>query len=176
VSAGPTPGLARRLACFVYEGVLLFGVVMIAGYLYSSLTQQRHALQGQTGLQLFLFLILGIYFVFFWSRGGQTVAMKTWHVRLANRDGNAVTQGQALLRYLLAWIWFVPALLALWLSGLKGGPATAGLLAAGVFGYAALALLHPQRQFWHDAVCGTRLVDARHARPPRPAKVPAESG
>ena len=42
--AARAPGLARRLAAFIYEGVLLFGVTMIAGYLFSSLTQQRHAL------------------------------------------------------------------------------------------------------------------------------------
>ena len=34
-------------------------------------------------------------------------------------------------------------------------------VAVGVIAYALLALLHPQRQFWHDALCGTRLVDAR---------------
>ena len=79
------PGVGRRLASFLYEGVLLFGVVMIAGYLYSSLTQQRHALQGTLGLQLFLFVVLGIYFVWFWSHGGQTVAMKTWHIRVVDR-------------------------------------------------------------------------------------------
>ena len=57
-----TPGLVRRLAAFVYEGVLLFGVVMIAGYLYATLTQQRHALQGHSGLQGFLFVVLGDLF------------------------------------------------------------------------------------------------------------------
>ncbi|MFM8508721.1 MAG: RDD family protein, partial [Betaproteobacteria bacterium] len=46
-----TPGLWRRMASFTYEGVILFGVVMIAGYLFSTLTQQRHALQGQWGLR-----------------------------------------------------------------------------------------------------------------------------
>jgi len=160
---GPTPGLARRLACFVYEGVLLFGVVMIAGYLYSSLTQQRHALQGQLGLQLFLFVVLGIYFVWFWSRGGQTVAMRTWHIRLVTAAGAPVSQRRALLRYLLAWIWFVPALAAAGLAGLKSTGAIFGLLAAGVLAYALLARLHPQRQFWHDVVCGTRLVTWRRA-------------
>ena len=57
-----TPGLARRLAAFVYEGVLLFGVLMIAGYLYAWLTQQRHALQGQFGLKAFLFIVLAMLF------------------------------------------------------------------------------------------------------------------
>ena len=62
------PRLARRLAAFVYEGVLLFGVLMLAGYVYSGLTQQRHALQGKTGLQAFLFVVLAVYFGWFWSR------------------------------------------------------------------------------------------------------------
>jgi uncharacterized RDD family membrane protein YckC len=129
-----TPGLARRLACFVYEGVLLFGVLMISGYLYSSLSQQRNALHGRHGLQAFLFVVLGIYFVWFWSRGGQTVAMKAWHIRLLGRDGTPLTQARALARYLLAWLWFMPALLA-------------------------LAWLDRDRQFLHDRLCGTRLVD-----------------
>ena len=35
---------------------------------------------------------------------------------------------------------------------------------AALLAYAALARLHPDRQFWHDAACGTRLVDWRPAR------------
>jgi uncharacterized RDD family membrane protein YckC len=167
MTAGPleTPALARRLASFVYEGVLLFGVVMIAGYLYSTLTQQRHALAGQHGLQAFLFVVLGIYFVWFWSHGGQTVAMKAWHIRLVTQDGGAVSQPRALARYLLSWVWFLPALAAAWLAGADSTGRIFGWMAAGVLGYALLALLHPQRQFWHDALCGTRLVTWR---PPVP--------
>ena len=56
-----TPALWRRLACFLYEGVLLFGVVMAAGLLYSIATSQRNALQGRLGLVLFLFAVLGSY-------------------------------------------------------------------------------------------------------------------
>lgn len=159
---GETPGLWRRMACFLYEGVLLFGVVWIAGWLYSTLTQQRHALQGQHGLQAFLFVVLGIYFAWFWARSGQTLAMKTWHIRLVNADGGPVSQARALVRYLLAWLWFLPALATAGLAGLRGG-AIFGLLVVGVIAYALLALAHPQRQFWHDAVCGTRLVTWRPA-------------
>lgn len=151
----------------LYEGLLLFGVLMVAGWLYAALTQQRHALSGKTGLQLFLFLVLGIYFIWFWTHGGQTVAMKTWRLRVLRADGEPLTQGRALARYLLAWLWFLPALLTLHLSGLKGGGATAGVLLAGVLAYAAASRLHPQRQFLHDALCGTRIVDA--PQPPRPA-------
>lgn len=168
---GPTPGLARRLACFVYEGVLLFGVVMIAGIVYAALTQQRHGLHGRTGLQAFLFVVLAIYFVWFWSHGGQTVAMKAWHIRLVGADGGPVSQPRALARYVLAWGWFVPALVALRLAGLSGPGASFGTIAVGVLTYAALARLRDDRQFWHDAVCGTRLVDSRPALPSAGAAV-----
>jgi uncharacterized RDD family membrane protein YckC len=152
------PSLFRRLACFLYEGVLLFGVVMIAGYLYSSLTQQRNAMLGRHGLQAFLFVVLGIYFVWFWSHGGQTVAMKAWQLRLVTDRGGPVSQLRALARYVLSWLWFLPALLALYLAGIHSLGAIFGLLTIGVLTYAALAHLQPQRQFWHDVACGTRLV------------------
>ncbi|MEW6704529.1 MAG: RDD family protein [Pseudomonadota bacterium] len=159
------PPLARRLACFLYEGVLLFGVVMIAGYLYSSLTQQRHALQGQHGLQAFLFIVLGIYFVWFWSHGGQTVAMKTWHIRLVAADGQPVSQARAAARYLLSWLWFLPALAVAHVAGVGTLGGLFGALALGVLAYAALSYLHPLRQYWHDVFCGTRLITYRP--PPR---------
>ena len=38
------PSLTRRMACWLYEGMLMFGVVFIAGYLFSTLTQTRNAL------------------------------------------------------------------------------------------------------------------------------------
>lgn len=167
VAAPRAPGLVRRLAAFVYEGVLLFGVVMAVGYVYGLLTQQRHALAGQLGLQVTLFVVIGAYFVWFWSHGGQTLAMKAWRVRLVAADGGPVSPGRALARYLLAWLWFVPALAAAHLSGLRSTSAIFGMLAVGVLAYATLARLQPQRQFWHDVACGTRLVATPPAQSPR---------
>jgi uncharacterized RDD family membrane protein YckC len=155
-----TPGLWRRLACFVYEGILLFGVVMVAGYLFSSLTQQRHALHGRHGLQAFMFVVLGIYFGWFWSHGGQTVAMKAWHVRLLDRNGQAVSQPRAVARYLLSWLWFMPALVVVWLTGIRSPAATLAAMGLGIAAYACLALLLPSRQFLHDVACGTQLVSS----------------
>ncbi|HJV95224.1 MAG TPA: RDD family protein [Albitalea sp.] len=156
-----TPSLWRRLAAFIYEGVLLFGVVMISGYLFSSLTQQRNAMVGRHGLQAFLFVVIGIYFIWFWSHGGQTVAMKAWHIRLLDRDGRPVTQPRALARYLLSWLWFLPALLALYVAGTRDGLVIFGVMLIGATLYALLAQLHPSRQFVHDIICGTRLVTDR---------------
>ncbi len=146
------------MACFVYEGVLLFGVVMIAGLFYGIVTRQTHALIGTAGLRAFVFAVLAVYFVYFWTRSGQTLAMQTWHIRLVTQEGQPVRPLRALCRYLLAWLWFLPALGAVWISGLKGGWPITGALVAGVLAYAALTGLHPQRQFLHDTLCGTRLI------------------
>jgi uncharacterized RDD family membrane protein YckC len=163
----PTPGLWRRIACFFYEGVLLFGVVMGAGFAYSIVTGQTHALQGRMGLIAFLFVVLGLYFMWFWSHSGQTLAMQTWHLRVVGADGAPVSRARAVARYVASYLWFMPALTLLWLADLSHDRAMIGLaLAGGVFVYAALALLHPQRQYWHDALCGTRLVTWRPKRRP----------
>ena len=158
---GAPPSLARRMAAFVYEGILLFGVLVMAAYLYGTLTQQRHALQGQAGLQAFLFVVLAIYFVWFWSHGGQTVALRAWHIRLVTHDGRPVTQRRALLRYLASWIWFLPALASARVIGLDSPGPIFALLTAGVLVYALLARARRDGQFWHDAWCGTRLVTWR---------------
>lgn len=161
-AAASTPPLSRRLACFAYEGVLLFGIVMACGLVYGMLTQQHDARSGRTGLQTVLFVVLALYFVGFWSHGGQTLAMKTWHIRLLDRGGQPIRPLRALARYLLAWLWFLPALLLLAGQGLhESRGLAAGALAAGVLAYAALSRLLPERQYLHDLLCGTRLVNWR---------------
>ena len=88
------------MACWVYEGLLLFGVVFISGYLFSTLSQTRHALDNRHALQAFLFVIFGIYFIWFWSRG-QTLAMKTWRIKIVMLGQATVPFKNAALRYLL---------------------------------------------------------------------------
>lgn len=159
LDAASPPSLSRRMACWLYEGMLLFGVVFIAGYLFSALSQTRHALDHRHGLQAFIFLILGIYFTWFWSHG-QTLAMKTWHIRLTDRAGQAVSQPRALARYLLSWLWFLPplGLRLVWeLPAIEVTVLTIGWVAI----WALLSRFHPDRQFWHDAFAGTRLVSTR---------------
>ncbi|MDQ5897231.1 MAG: hypothetical protein QG612_1317 [Pseudomonadota bacterium] len=164
----PTPALRRRLAAMLYEGVLLFGVLMIGGLLFAIVADQRHALHGRIGLQIFLFVLLGLYFCGCWTRGGQTLAMKTWHVRLVRMDGQSPSWPQAVLRYLLAWLWFVPALLGAQILGLHDQGRLSSAVLAGVAGYALLSLLLPDRQFLHDRLCKTRLVTWRPAPRKRP--------
>lgn len=146
------------MACWLYEGVLLFGVLFIAGYLFSTLSQTRSALDNRHMQQAFLFVVLGIYFTWFWAKG-QTLAMKTWHIRLVDRVGRPVTQGRALLRYVLSWLWFLPALAAIAPFNLSVAESMV-IVVGWVIVWALLSRFHPQQQFWHDALAGTRLVNS----------------
>ncbi|MBI2748745.1 MAG: RDD family protein [Burkholderiales bacterium] len=154
-----TPGLWRRMACWLYEGMLLFGVVFLSGYLFSTLSQTRNAMDNRNALQAFVFVIFGIYFVWFWAKG-QTLAMKTWNIRVVGVDGKAITQLRALVRYALSWLWFLPSLLAAWVFRLSGGESVVILLGWVVI-WALLSRFHPQGQFWHDALAGTRLITSK---------------
>jgi len=149
------------MACWLYEGILMFGVVFIAGYLFGTLSQTRNALDNRNALQAFLFVVFGIYFVWFWAKG-QTLAMKTWHIRVVDTAGRPVSQTRALGRYLLSWLWFLPPLLGVAPFALPAGEVTV-IVIGWVAVWALASRLHPQQQFWHDALAGTRLV---HWMPP----------
>lgn len=155
------PSLKRRLACLIYDALLALGIVMATGLSYGLITQQRHALVGSRGLQLVVFIALGLYFVGFWVRQGQTLAMRTWHIRLVGAGGQSLSTARAVARYLLCWMWVLPALLAAHIAGLSTGWPVFAALLTGVLVYAGLSQLNRSKQYWHDIVCGTRLVDTR---------------
>ena len=159
--AGETPSLKRRMASLVYEGLLLFGIGLIPGAigaLFVALTAQRHPLQSETSLQIITIAIYAVYFSWFWSARGQTLPMKTWHIRVVTSDGRPLSQWRALGRFIASCAWVAPAVVIGHLNGWSPR-ATLAAVGVGMVAYALLALLHPQRQFWHDALCGTRLIN-----------------
>lgn len=132
------PSILRRLASMVYECVLLLGVLAALLVLpHVVLGAFAHRLASPIVVQAHCFLVLLIYCLWFWSDGRQTLAMKTWRIRLVTRDGLPLRPAQALLRYLFCW------------------PSIA-LVGVGI----VWALFDPDRQFLHDRLAGTRLVMA----------------
>ncbi|TAM51550.1 MAG: RDD family protein [Paraburkholderia sp.] len=159
-SAG-TPTIRRRLAALAYEGVLLFGIVFFAGYLFGTLTQQRNGLTHHNLLAAWIAFVVGVYFVWCWARGGQTLPMKTWRLKLvAAHSGQPPTVGRALVRYFATWLWFLPPL-ALHPLLHVSVPGTLAAAAIWFVLWAAAARLDPARQFPHDRLAGTRLTFAR---------------
>jgi len=132
-----TPGIGRRLASMLYEGLVIFAVLLIFFWLPQALIAGMLGMQSAKLLWLHVFLLLGFYFVWFWLKAGQTLPMKTWRLRLVDNEGHQPRPLQAVLRYLAAW----PSVL--------------------LFGIGILwALIDKDAQFLHDRIAGTRIVKA----------------
>ena len=121
----------------VYESLLLLGVAFFAGLLFLGAAGANPSGWTRHAFQVYLFLVIGLYFVESWRPGGQTLAMKTWKLRLVGADGARITLRQALVRYVCAW----PCLL---LGGI-------GIL---------YAPFDRQRRFLHDRLAGTSIVSS----------------
>jgi uncharacterized RDD family membrane protein YckC len=163
-AADRAPSLWVRFAAMVYELVLLFGVMFIVSYALLAAARWTYPLPDRQRwvLQAVLFVTLGIYFAWCWSRGGQTLAMKSWGLRVVDADGRRLTLARALLRYLLAWHLFVPGLLFVALFQTHAAVDLA-VFALGFFVMLATAWLDPRRQLLHDRLLGSRVV----REPPR---------
>jgi uncharacterized RDD family membrane protein YckC len=164
------PGLKRRLACLVYEFMVLFGIGLIPGAIGALIVAQtgpNHPTQNELVLQAIGFVFYGCYFVWFWSVRGQTLPMQTWHIRVVTTAGQPLTRRRALARYVASYVWLVPAALIAKLNHWPPRDMAIGI-GVGIVAYALLALLQPQRQYWHDMLCGTQLIDAKPAPRTKP--------
>ena len=156
-----TPSIKRRIIAMVYETFLLLAVEMLAVALYLLVTRNNQGGEGpvfQYGLKVYLFLVTGAYFIYAWTNSGHTLAMKTWRMHVLTAGYERVPLRTAALRYLLAWGWFLPALLACSLLGLKSKGEIGAAIAVGVLAWGLTAFLDRDRQFLHDRLAGTRLV------------------
>lgn len=143
----------------IYETVLLFGVVFIVSYALLALLQWKYPLPPgpRTTLQAILFAAIGGYFVWCWSRSGQTLALKTWNLKVLADGDVPPSPGRAIARYLLAWHLWLPGLV--WVAMFPSSALAD--LGALVIGFAALllpALADPQRRLLHDRWTKTRVV------------------
>ena len=119
----------------LYESLILVAVLFITGLLFHLVFRDTNSLFFRPAFQLYLLIVGGIYFTWFWTHGGQTLPMQTWKLRVVNADGGRVYLKQALARYLFAVI---------------------GIF---FFGCGILwALFDREGLFLHDRLAGTRIV------------------
>lgn len=130
-SAGSAPGVPRRLASVLYDGLLVLALLFVASYFFLLLFGDATKPPLRFFYQLYLLTVCAVYFTGFWMCGGQTLAMKTWRFRLVSADGRKLAYGRLLMRFFLAPL----GLLLFWWAWLNG-----------------------DRQFLHDWLVGTRLV------------------
>jgi len=118
----------------LYETLLVAAVLFIAAFVYLLFRNPR-APGGMIFFQIYLLLVVSGYFLWFWTHGGRTLAMKTWRLRLVRADGGRITAAQGVLRLIVA------------------------AFGIACFGIGILwAFWDPERQFLHDRIAGTRLI------------------
>ena len=128
-------GFARRLFSIVYESFLGFSVIFTGSLAYILTLGPPASITQVLAFRFSLLVILGCYLIPQWALLGQTLAMKTWRIRLETESGKNLSITRATLRYLAAWVSFVSLGLGfLWALADKDG------------------------QFLHDRICGTRVV------------------
>ena len=164
------PAILRRFAASIYEFALLFGIYFIVG----GLVQVAFELVGKTApiwvLQITIFLAFGYYFTYSWTRAGQTLAQKTWHLKITQTDGcSRVTNKQAWLRYAFSYLNVLPALLLL-LTQMHGKTSAEGDNAMVVYIQVILfmttnclallgtSLMNPQRRALHEILSNSRTI------------------
>jgi uncharacterized RDD family membrane protein YckC len=131
------PGLRRRLVCMLYEGLVVFSILLIGFLLPQIVLSGFGWIWSAKALWLHVFLLLMAYFAWCWLNGGQTLPMKTWKLRVVDESDRPLRPLQAVLRYLVAW----PSIL--------------------FFGIGILwALVDKDHQFLHDRIAGTRIAAA----------------
>lgn len=130
-----TPGFWRRIICLIYEFLLLLAILFVASFIFHLIISDTSSAYFRPLFQCYLLVVMGYYFTWFWTHGGQTLAMQTWKMRLTAADGSSLTRKQALIRYLIA-------LIGIFFFGL-------GII---------WALFDRDHQFLHDRLAGTRII------------------
>lgn len=134
IALTPAP-LLSRFAAMVYESLLVTAVVFVASFIIMPVIGDMHAPWQRHLFQIYILGVLFAYFSAFWLRSGQTLAMKTWHIRLVQQNGATLTFKQAVLRFIYAAL---------------------GLMLAGIGFW--WAFFDRDKQFLHDRLAGTRLI------------------
>ncbi|MYN07638.1 RDD family protein [Massilia sp. FT127W] len=160
----PAPTVKRRLISMVYELLLAFAVLFLPFLIFEIVSGASHTPVAEHMRQMLAFLVLGAYFIHQWVREGQTLAMRTWRIKVVLPGHAHVPPKIAALRYLLSWGWVLPALVVDYAFGLSRWQAL-NAIGAGILAWALTAFFNKDRQFLHDRIAGTRLVQL-----PKPAE------
>ncbi|MBE9608415.1 RDD family protein [Chitinilyticum piscinae] len=167
-AALPAASWGKRLLALIYDTLLTSALVMVLGFAfhlnYKLFTGMDAAAIGKSAVALQLQFIwvsafTAAYFVFCWSRSGQTLALRTWRCRIVGRNDGTASILQCLLRFGLASLFYLPPL-PLWFMARHD--ASLQPLAWLACGLAALpwiwAWVRRDRQLLHDTLAGTRIV------------------
>jgi uncharacterized RDD family membrane protein YckC len=137
----PAP-LLRRLAALAYDALLLLALLFAFTLLVILVRGGREIDPGTFWFEGSIVVIALVFCAGFWTRGGQTLGMRAWRIRVVAVDGGPVTWPRAAARFFAGWLAALPAGLGYW-----------------------WAWIDRERRCWHDRLSGTRVIRV----PPRTA-------
>lgn len=134
------PSLLILGACFIYETLVVAAILFASAFVYLWLFgEATHGLKRYV-FQFYLWSTVGVYFIWCWHKNGQTLAMKTWRLKLFNQHAQLLSFQLATLRYVLA---------------------TVSLLFLGL-GF-IWAVLDKEHLYWHDRYLKNKLVSIKQS-------------
>jgi uncharacterized RDD family membrane protein YckC len=169
----PAPTIKRRIALNLYEMLVLFGVLALT-FLVPHLTigVLFEVTAPSTILMAHLYLVLAFYFMWYWTKTGQTLAMQTWRIQLVSEDGSIMKRSQALMRFAIGSLWLIPAALLLFIN-IKMNPSVSMGASVSIIFFSITLFLWPLSavldrkncQSIPDRWSGTRLVQLPNTIP-----------
>jgi uncharacterized RDD family membrane protein YckC len=128
-------GLIRRLAALLYDSLLLFGLIFTGTVVLMPFTGGQAIPKGNIAYQAYLLSLVGLFYGWCWTHGGQTLGMKAWRIRVQTAEGQMLGWRHAGLRLLCALLSWLPLGLGyLW------------------------SLFDPDKRTWHDRLSKTAVV------------------
>jgi uncharacterized RDD family membrane protein YckC len=160
----PSPRFWRRVSCSLYEQLVLLGVVAFTFLLPNLGLGILFNISLPSWLTfIYLYAVLGLYFVWYWTKSGQTLAMQTWRIRMIGQNGNKLTNRQALWRYVFGSLWILPCVLLQFIFHLEKWQIIEMLFTVALFLWPLSIYLDRripiERQGLPDRFAGTRLVE-----------------
>ncbi|QWD89896.1 RDD family protein [Polynucleobacter sp. MWH-Braz-FAM2G] len=164
LNALPSPQFWRRVSCCLYEQLVLLGVIALTFLVPNLLLGILFGVALPSWLTfIYLYAVLGIYFVWYWTKSGQTLAMQTWRVRMIGRNGYQPSKRQAFWRYVFGSLWLIPCVFLQWAFHLEKWQIIEMLFTVALFIWPLSIYLDRQnklhRQSLPDRLAGTRLVE-----------------
>lgn len=156
--AFPPCPLWRRLAALLYDLLIAVAIVMVVGLLCQLATGGKLIETGArvrvpVWYQALQGAVVAAYFIASWRRGGQTLGMRAWRIRVSRDDGAPISLLQAGTRLVVG----AAPLALLLIEPLAGARATTGLLVGAWVIWFACALFNPRRRALHDLAADTEL-------------------
>ena len=161
----PAAGLLRRLAALTYDCLLLFAILFVGTMALLPLTHGEAITPASQGPGTYLayrgylaLLALG-YFGLAWTRGGQTLGMMAWRIRLGAPNGSTPGWPSAASRFALGLALAIAAEYGLRLALEPGGSAqrlAAGFLLLPLLLNFAWIAIDPRGRSLQDLACRTR--------------------